>query len=89
MEQLLMRLVDLPSPAAHQISSMQALYRVQCAQQGDHDCVVLFEPAPDLFQLLWRSRLSERGGHGERWAAVADRGARIPLKRIFPPSTTS
>jgi hypothetical protein len=50
------------------------------AQQEGHDCVILFNPHPSLFRLLWRSPLSGIAGSGGAWSAVASQGARIPLK---------
>lgn len=50
------------------------------AQQGEHDCVILFDPPESLFKLLWRSALSDIAGSGGAWSAVASQGARIPPK---------
>jgi hypothetical protein len=50
------------------------------AQQDRHECVILFDPPAELFRLLWRSLLSQGDGCGQKWAKVADRGARIPFK---------
>lgn len=48
------------------------------AQQGDHDCVILFDPPTELLRLLWRSSLTANGGSGREWSVVAALGARIP-----------